>query len=195
MIKRTRVLLEEYSSYKNPKDKLSRLVKEKKLFPIIQGLYETVPNVDGKLLASSICSPSYLSFDYALFFYGLIPEKVVNFTSACYNKRKTKEYHTSFGCFIYHDIPKEAFPYGITLKKENEYSYQIATIEKAICDKLYSLSPINSQKELESLLFNDLRIDKNIFFTIDITKITFLSSLYKCKNIYLLVKYLKRRNK
>ena len=40
--------------YSNPKTKIGRLVKEGKYTPIIRGLYETDPNLDGKLLADII---------------------------------------------------------------------------------------------------------------------------------------------
>ena len=46
-----------------------------------------------------------------------------------------------------------------TFKKENNYSYQIAIPEKALCDKLYTLVPLNNYTNLENILFNDLRIN------------------------------------
>ena len=47
-------------------------------------------------VASSILSPSYLSFDWALSFYGLIPEKVVAITSATLRVRKNKTFINYF---------------------------------------------------------------------------------------------------
>ena len=49
--------------------------------------------------------------------------------------------------------------------------YQIATPEKALCDKLYTLSPIKNMKELENILFNDLRIDLDEFNKLNIEDI------------------------
>ena len=83
------MLMDELKAYANPKTKLSRLVKENVYFPIVRGLYETSPHTAGYLLAGSIYGPSYLSFEFALSFYGLIPERVTTFTSAtCLKKKK-----------------------------------------------------------------------------------------------------------
>lgn len=62
--------------YANKNTKLLRDVKAAKLFKIVNGLYETNPNIPAYLLVGSIYGPSYISFDYALSFYGLIPERV-----------------------------------------------------------------------------------------------------------------------
>jgi len=56
-------------NYSNKNSKISRDIKEGKLFKIITGLYETNPNTPGYLLSGSIYGPSYISFEYALSFY------------------------------------------------------------------------------------------------------------------------------
>ena len=182
--------LEQYS---NKNNKISRDIKNGKLFKIIPGLYETDSTTPGYLLAGSIYGPSYISFDYALSFYGIIPERVTTITCATNNKKKTKEYNTDFGVFTYRDVPILAYPEEIILKVEGNYSYQIASREKALCDKLYTLSPLNNYAELENMLFNDLRIDMDEFNKLDISKIEKLSELYHSSNVSLLSKY-KRRN-
>lgn len=186
--------IKNYNNYSNKNTKLLRDIKDKKLFKITNGLYETDPNTPGYLLASSIYGPSYISFEYALSYYGLIPERVTTITCATFEKKKKKEYITDFGTFTYRDIPSSAYPEEIILKEENNYSYQIATPEKALCDKLYSLSPLFNYTNLENMLFNDLRIDEEEFNKLDILKINKLSKLYHSTNVELLVKYM-RRNK
>ena len=42
------------------------------------------------------------------------------------------------------------------------------------------------------MLFNDLRIDEEIFKTLDINKIDRLSKLYHSTNVLLLAKYMRR---
>ena len=160
-----------YEEYINKDTKLSREIRDGKLFKIINGLYETDPNTPGYLLASSIYGPSYISFEYALSYYGLIPERVTTITCATFEKNKKKEYITDFGTFTYRDIPSSAYPEEIILKEENNYSYQIATPEKALCDKLYTLSPLFNYTNLENMLFNYLRIDEEEFNRLDILKI------------------------
>ena len=181
--------------YANKNTKLTREVKTGKLFKIKNGLYETNQNTPSYLLAGSIYGPSYISFEYALSYYGLIPERVDTVTCATFNKKKKKQYDTSFGFFTYRDVPTLAYPEEIILKEENDYSYQIASKEKALCDKLYSLAPLKNIFNLENMLFNDLRIDKNEFNNLNVLKIKKLSNLYHSSNINLLVKYLERKNK
>ena len=82
------MLIQDYASYSNPKMKIGRLVKEGKLIPIIQGIYETDKSIPGYYLSGIIYDPSYLSFEFALSWYGLIPETVYNYTSASYSKKK-----------------------------------------------------------------------------------------------------------
>ena len=84
-------MLQELNNYKNPRDKLAHMVKKKECIPVIQGLYETNPTTPGYRLANTICSPSYLSFEFALSYHGLIPEAVYNFTSATFEKKQKRK--------------------------------------------------------------------------------------------------------
>ena len=179
-------------SYSNKNNKISRDIRDGKLFKIITGLYETDPNTPGYLLAGSIYGPSYISFEYALSFYGLIPERVTTITCATFDKKKKKQYETDFGIFIYRDVPILVYPEEIILKEENNYSYQIATPEKALCDKLYTLTPLNNYSNLENMLFNDLRIDEEGFNKLDVKKIEKLCELYHSTNVDLLYRYMRR---
>lgn len=192
MIKTSRIILNELKNYKKPKDKLSRMVKEGKYIPIIRGLYEDNKNISPHLLAGSIYSPSYISFDYALSYYGLIPERVEAVTCASFEKKRKKIFRTFFGNYTYQDIPKEVFPYEVNLIKEGEYYFRIASVEKAICDKLYSLKTIKNQKELKTLLIDNLRIEKENLLKLDKNIIKKLSELYKSKNVKLFSKLLWR---
>lgn len=97
----------------------------------------------------------------------MIPEAIYVFTSATFMKKKTKSFKNYYGLFTYRDVPKKAYPYEITIIKENGYNYNIATREKAICDKLYITRPCTNKTELEMLLFEDLRIDEEIFEELD----------------------------
>lgn len=192
MIKTTAIMLQELNNYKNPRDKLAHMVKKKECIPVIQGLYETNPTTPGYQLANTICSPSYLSFEFALSYHGLIPEAVYNFTSATFEKKKKKEFKTLFGTFTYRDVPSAAYPYGIECVSENGYTFQIASPEKALCDELYIQSPVTSQRELKELLFDGLRIDWDLFCKLNMDDILFLNSKYHCTNIQKLTKTMEK---
>ena len=195
MIKTTHMLLEELSDYANPKAKLSRMAKNGECFQITRGLYETDRSVPGYLLAGSIYGPSYISFEYALSYYGLIPEAVYTITCATFEKMKKKIYKTIFGTFTYRDVPSDVFPIGIRLIKEGEYFYRIAEPEKALCDFLYTLPPVKNTKELELLLLEDLRIDWSEFLKLDSEKIRLLSQRYHVTNVKKLEILLRRAQK
>lgn len=67
----------------------------------------------------------------------------------------------------------------------------IASPEKAICDKLYTISPLHNRKEMISLLFDDLRIDPVLFSKLNQQKIMELASLYQTINHRILISCLK----
>lgn len=192
MIKTTAMILNELNEYANPADKLSRMVKSGEYIQIVKGLYETDKSTAGSLLAGSIYGPSYLSFEFALSYYGMIPEAVYTFTSATFEKRKKKNYKTPFGTFTYRDVPSAAYNYGLIIKKEGDYSYIIASPEKAICDQLYNTQLVKNYKELESLLFEDLRIDEQEFKKLNVEDISILSDKFGCTNIRKLCGYMRR---
>lgn len=186
------MLLQELQSYRNPRDKLARMVQNKECIPIIQGLYETDSSTPGYRLANCICTPSYLSFEFALSYHGLIPEAVYNFTSATFEKKKKKIYKTPFGVFTYRDVPSAVYPYGITCFTEQGYAIQIASPEKALCDELYIQSPVASQGELKELMFDGLRIDWDAFCKLSVEDVAFLNGKYHCTNIQKLQKIMEK---
>lgn len=192
MIKTTAMFLDELKEYGSPKSKLSRMAEHGECFPITKGLYETDPNVPAYLLAGSIYGPSYISFEYALNYHGLIPEAVYTVTSATFEKKKKKRYETSFGTFTYRDVPSEAFPLGIRLVQEKDYFYRIAEPEKALCDQLYTISPIQNTQELLRLLTEDLRIEEAELKKLDINRVCEYSKAYHTTNIKKLCSLLRR---
>ena len=192
MIKTTAMILEELKRYESPASKLSRMVKKGEYVPIIKGLYETNASTPGYLLAGSIYGPSYLSFEFALAYYGLIPEAVYVFTSATYDKKKKKQFETPFGTFIYRDVPAEVYPFDVLIVNEGEYSYHIASPEKALCDTLYTKKPVANQKELQSLLFDDMRIDETEFGKLNAEEVIILGERYRCTNVQKLSRLIRR---
>lgn len=192
MIKTTDMLIEELKQYGNPRSKLSRMAQHGEVYPIVKGIYETDKRTPGFLLAGSIYGPSYISFDYALSYYGMIPEAVYTVTCASYDKKKKKKYDTPFGSFSYRDVPNDAFPFGIRLMQEGEYYYRIASPEKALCDKLYTIKPVANAEELCTLMMDDLRMDETELKKLDLAFIRDLSKRYHTTNIKKLCTALRR---
>jgi predicted transcriptional regulator of viral defense system len=192
MIISTSMLRNKYREYSNPLDKIKRDAGSGVLIRLKRGLYETDKNVSPCFLASSILSPSYLSFDWALSFYGLIPEKVISITSASLDMRKSKTFINKLGRYEYSDIPSEAFSEGLTYIENGDYAVKIATKEKAICDSLSKWRVINSIKGLKELLFIDKRIDEDEFASCDFKLMTRLAALYKKTNLEILIKLVRK---
>lgn len=195
MVKTTKILLNELSEYSDPFGKINRLLKAEELFLLKKGFYETDRTKPGYLFAPIMYGPSYLSFDYALSRHGLIPEAVHEYTSATFNKGKRKRYQNIFGDYSYRDVPKAAYPFEVQLYTEGDYAYMMATPEKAICDKLYTLPPVSSIKEITQILFENLRIDETEFQKLNIKTLEELSELYKSNNIRYMIKTLKKAQK
>jgi predicted transcriptional regulator of viral defense system len=192
MIITTKQLLQKYAEYSNPLDKIKRSNQKGEIFRLVKGIYETDPQAEPMFLAASIVAPSYISFEWALSYYGLIPERVLAITSATYKKRKTKVLKNHFGRFVFSDVPARAFPVGVTLIKRGEYIAQIATPEKALCDFLSKKKAVHSEDELKEMLFDDMRIDEESFKKLHRKDLFSLAPLYRKTNLYLLAKAIKK---
>ena len=192
MILTTSILKNEYKEYVNPLDKIKRDVDEGKLFRLTRGLYETDSSVNPIFLAASILSPSYISFEYALSYYGLIPERVTAITSASLGVRKNKTFENAFGRFEFSDIPLLAFSSGTTIIESGNYAARIASKEKALCDSLYKWRVVHSVKELKTLLFDDKRIDEDEFASLDFDELKRLAKLYHRTNLELLIRLIEK---
>lgn len=188
MIVTYEILKNSLTDYKAPDIKIKRMSDNGEIIKLTKNLYETEQDTSGYLVANAIYSPSYLSFDYALAYYDLIPEKVFIYTSATYNKKKKKQYQNKLGTFTYRDVPSHIYPYGISMVKEKDYHYAIATPEKAICDKLYTLKPVSNKKEMYDLLFDDLRIDIDALKKLNMEDLNILCDIYKSTNMKFLKK-------
>lgn len=194
MLKTIQMLKNEYKDYSDVYNKIKRLVNEGKLFQVTRGLYETNEKVSGFLLAQYIYGPSYLSFEFALSYYNLIPERVYDYTCATFKKKKSKVYNNYFGTYTYKDTYYIAYPYGINSVMYDNYCYLIASKEKAICDMLYIKPQVNSITSLKKLLFEDLRIDINEFSKLNQDELIKISKLYINKSNQILNKWLGGKN-
>ncbi len=86
------------------------------------------------LIANHLYSPSYVSFETALSYYGLIPEGVYSIISA--SSKKTANFTNTAGAFVYHTLQPRLL-FGYTLSEHRGQSYKMAEPEKAVLDYLY----------------------------------------------------------
>jgi predicted transcriptional regulator of viral defense system len=136
-------------------------------------------------IAQWMYGPSYISFQAALSFHGLIPEAVYTITSA--NIHRAKEFSNTFGLFSYRPLPRFNFFVGVELKTENENTFLIATPWKAILDYVYSykLNWIGLEP-----LEKSLRIEIEDLPKIDFALIKEYIAYYQSKRITLFLKSL-----
>lgn len=87
-----------------------------------------------EIIANRIYAPSYISFEYALNRYGIIPEIVYGITSA--TTRITREFVVNNKSFTYSHIKKQAYR-GYKAEKLGGATVLIAEPEKALVDYLY----------------------------------------------------------
>ncbi|MCK5476082.1 MAG: hypothetical protein KAI71_05905 [Candidatus Pacebacteria bacterium] len=140
---------------------LSLWSQKKYIQKLKNGLYvisERAKNLKMETIAFNLYQPSYISLEWALFKYGLIPEIVFNPTSV--TAKTTRTFKNNFGLFSYRHLKKELF-FGYRKISENNQVYLIAEPEKALLDYLYLNSPkIKTAEDIEELRFNEIEIKK-----------------------------------
>jgi len=114
--------------------KIARMIHSGDLLQLRRGLYATRRDLNPFCLAASIYGPSYISFETALSFYGLIPEAVYEITSA--TLKRPKVFENIFGHFRYHNISRAVYSIGIERIEESGMPFLMASPTKALCDRI-----------------------------------------------------------
>lgn len=159
------LLLDILRHYSQPRDKITKLIRKGVIMRVKKGLYIFGPDYamspySPEILANLIYGPSYISLDYALNYYGMIPEKTVTLTSVTSGKKRV--FQTPVGRFTYQAVPLAYYRVGIDIIGAGENrSFLMATREKALADKIYQGegSEIRNIRDIETYLTRYLRID------------------------------------
>src|SRR3989339_885264 len=105
-----------------------------------------------EVVANRLYAPSYISFEYALARYGIIPESVYTVTSA--TTRITREFIVNGKSFTYSRIKRQAYQ-GYKMEKKEGTTILIAEPEKALADYLYFVDlkrkPLNERLDVRRL--------------------------------------------
>jgi len=133
-------------SLSDKRGKIARMIDQGKLFSLRRGLYATRPDIHPYCLASSMYGPSYISFETALSYHGLIPEAVYEITSATLKRPTSFENH--FGCFRYLTVPEPVYALGIERITEFDIPFLIASPTKALCDRIAREPHIRSMSDV-----------------------------------------------
>lgn len=117
---------------------LEKGVKEGLFTQLKKGLYCLKTDQPSEQeISSRLYQPSYISFEYALAFYNILPEMVYTVTNA--TTKPTREFMVEDKTYRYTTIKVKAYT-GYELKMLGEKRYQIAEPEKALADYLYMVS-------------------------------------------------------
>lgn len=122
------------------RNQISMWKKQDLIIPLKKGLYvlnehDRRITPSREFIANQLVFPSYISIEYALGFYNIIPERAFQVTSV--TSKKTMRFENVFGTFTFRSIRNDLFFGFIPLKDENEMSFMIAEKEKAFLDFLY----------------------------------------------------------
>ena len=98
-------------------------------------------------IANRIYAPSYVSFEMALAYHGLIPESVYGITSA--STRKTSHFATAVGEFLYRTIHPRLY-FGYEIVANGEKAFKMASSQPAGPTWLRSSRPRNSRRVMNS---------------------------------------------
>jgi len=141
------------------RNQLTKWQKKGLVIKLKKGLY-ILNEIDRKItpsrtfLANQLYEPSYISTEYALGFYDLIPERVADVTSV--SPKKTMMFENKFGRFIYQRVKITCFTGYRILQDENGLNYFIAEPEKALVDFTYLNRSLFGNKDKE--IFESLRL-------------------------------------
>jgi predicted transcriptional regulator of viral defense system len=187
-----------FRDYKSSRNKIANLEIEGKLIRLKRGLYVVSPDVSGKLLsteliANHIYGPSYISMESALRYYGLIPESVHIVRSM--TTKRSRVFDNSISKFDYIACGEEYYPIGINQKISDDYSFLIASPEKALCDLIVYTKGVRPRFVNALLLYleENIRLDMEAFYKMDVKIFRECAGVGKKKNdLNNLIKLLQR---
>ncbi|MHB8362152.1 MAG: type IV toxin-antitoxin system AbiEi family antitoxin domain-containing protein [Patescibacteria group bacterium] len=152
------------------KYELTSKIKEGLFIRLKKGIYALSTDMPtDEEVANALYRPSYISLEYALSYYNILPEMVYAVTSL--TTKPTRNFYVQDTLFSYNTIKREAFTGYISLSLDSNVVL-IADKEKAFVDYIYFLI-------LNKKSFND-RISIQL---LDKDKIRMYMRLYDRKNL------------
>ena len=166
--------------YRAPLKVLGALERSGELVRLKRGLYGFRRGFEPLAAAASLHGASYVSFETALAYYGLIPERVATIMSVVDGRPAVFE--TSVGRFEYHSQARSLFAKGMSLVFLGDRPCPMANCEKALLDTLarHKLrAAVLEPAELLSFALGGLRIDEERLATLSIRKLRRLAKQYR----------------
>ena len=157
--------------YRAPRSHITVLVRRGELIPLRRDLY--LCRREGELyseyvIAHYLVPGSYISYEAALSYHNIIPERVRLIKSACTGR--SRRFSNATGRYAFIQQPAEYQSVGwCAYEMPDALVYQMASPEKALCDKIVFTPYLNLRYREETLRFleEDLRIDMERFYKMD----------------------------
>lgn len=186
-------LLPFLSDYSNPRDFIARLVKSGQLIRLKNGFFLIAKKIKDspvpfESVSNLLYGPSYVSLEWALSSYGMIPEGVYIIT--CVTISQSKSFSTTIGTFDYTYLNHTRYAIGMDQKETSQGRYLIATPEKALADLVHFKSHKLSKKDLLIDLIEARRIEEENLKTLDKKLMQEIASCYRSQAVHELVNVL-----
>lgn len=188
-------LLALLSAYQRPRDWMQRMVKNGELIRLRNGFYLIAEKVQHGLdqiipyeqVANFLYGPSYVSLEWALSFYGMIPERVHTVTSMALGRMK--KYHTPIGDFAYYPLRSASYSIGIEQKQSpcSIGGFLIASREKALVDFVFKTCKGLSQNQLKVEIIESKRLNLEIINELDKELLSEIAKNYRSKIVHYLI--------
>lgn len=189
--------MDRLRDFRAPRDKLHRLCESGEVIQVKRGLYmagavgDEAVTVDPRVLSGLVYGPSYVSLETALAHYGMIPERVEAIT--CMTSKRARSFETPVGRFRYLPISERAFAIGVTRESAKGGAYLLALPEKALCDRIAQARGLTAQREVPSLLLEDLRLEEDGLDELDADLIGSIAIAYRRTSVTVFAKWLGKR--
>lgn len=186
----TQNVLPLLKDYANPEDFISRMVKKGILVRLKRGFFviaEKIRNspVPFEQIANLLHGPSYISYEWALSYYQMIPEGVYVVTNA--SATKSKSYSTPLGTFDYVYLSHHRYAMGIDQKENASGRFLIATPEKALADLVHLKSKNLNSKELLIDLIEGRRIEEDFLKNLNKKHLLEIAENYRSQAVITLI--------
>lgn len=187
-------LLDALKSYRSARDKISLMLKRREIIRVRKGLYIRSELFGGSVepveIANAIYGPSYISLEYALSRFGMIPERIETITSV--TPKRSKVFTTPVATFSYAHIASRAYSVGLEIEKQGPVGVLMATREKALCDKLAQAAHVRTTHDVMAFLTEDQRIEQKDISGLSLSLLDEIERAYAMQRITLFVRWFRK---
>ncbi|HAB99628.1 MAG TPA: hypothetical protein DCE71_07400 [Parachlamydiales bacterium] len=179
------------ADYANPYDFITRLVKRGDLIRLKNGFFVIAEKIQKSpvpyhQIGNLLYGPSYLSFEWALSYYNMIPEGVYVITST--SATKSRSYTTPLGTFDYHYLNHQRYTVGMDQQKNFAGNFLIATPEKALADLIHFKSKnLESSKDMLIDLIEARRIEESLLKSLNKDHLLEIAERYRSEPVTQLI--------